>query len=66
MNLSLALPHRGFLGARRMFPFLAALAGFALGSTLGLPAVVAMLDWARAYLIPAFVELYASGIPFCG
>ena len=44
----------------------AAVAGFAAGAWLGLPAAELLLGWVNVYLIPAFVELYASGIPFCG
>ena len=44
----------------------AAGAGFAAGLEVGLPAANAVLAWVREYMVPAFIELYASGIPFCG
>ena len=48
------------------WPAAAALVGLGLGSAVGLPVGAVVLEWANAYLIPALVELYASGIPFCG
>ncbi len=39
---------------------------FALGLFIGEPMAAFGLAWVRDKMIPAFMELYASGIPFCG
>ena len=39
---------------------------FVVGLAVGEPLVTAGLAWVRDKMIPAFMELYASGIPFCG
>ena len=42
------------------------LAGAGLGAAFGEPVVMTVAAWFQTYLVPAFIELYASGIPFCG
>ena len=39
---------------------------FVVGLFIGEPVATTGLTWVRDNMIPAFMELYASGIPFCG
>lgn len=39
---------------------------FVVGLFIGAPTAGLALGWVREQMIPAFMELYASGIPFCG
>ena len=54
--------------ARWHFLIPPAMAGgcFVVGLFIGDPVAVAGLAWVKDKMIPAFMELYASGIPFCG
>ena len=50
----------------RLIRPVALLVGFGAGSLLALPVATLAMSWINDYMIPAFIQLYASGIPFCG